>query len=208
MTTKELRRRTRSATSSEQPTAFNLAAGSECTHPGLQLQVEYVATATLRPARRRLRKKVARQLVAVESAMRAFGFMNPILVDPDRRIVCGHNRWASAQKLGLEQVPDEASRGASSENQISIDARSAAVRADRVQMQSFNVLRGRGENAFLQEHNWNMVNSTNGAHHADSRCYRAGRYRQCAHRAVRSDLVDQAETVTPEETPPLLVAGS
>ena len=31
--------------------------------------------------------------------------MNPILIDEERRIICGHGRWASAKMLGLKKVP-------------------------------------------------------------------------------------------------------
>jgi ParB-like chromosome segregation protein Spo0J len=42
---------------------------------------------------------------AVAESIRRFGFRQPIVVDGDGVIVCGHTRWKAAQKLGLEQVP-------------------------------------------------------------------------------------------------------
>ena len=42
---------------------------------------------------------------AVAESIRRFGFRQPIVVDPDGIIVCGHTRWKAALKLGLEQVP-------------------------------------------------------------------------------------------------------
>ncbi|NLE59330.1 MAG: ParB N-terminal domain-containing protein [Planctomycetes bacterium] len=42
---------------------------------------------------------------AVAESIRRFGFRQPIVVDADGVIVCGHTRWKAAQKLGLEQVP-------------------------------------------------------------------------------------------------------
>ena len=42
---------------------------------------------------------------AVATSLREFGFRQPIVVDTDGVIVCGHTRWKAAQKLGLEKVP-------------------------------------------------------------------------------------------------------
>ena len=42
---------------------------------------------------------------AVAESIRHFGFRQPIVVDGDGVIVCGHTRWKAAQKLGLDDVP-------------------------------------------------------------------------------------------------------
>ena len=42
---------------------------------------------------------------AVAVSIREFGFRQPIVVDADGVIICGHTRFKAAQKLGLEQVP-------------------------------------------------------------------------------------------------------
>ena len=47
---------------------------------------------------------------AVAESIRRFGFRQPIVVDGDGVIVCGHTRWKAAQKLGLEQVPVHVAR--------------------------------------------------------------------------------------------------
>jgi DNA modification methylase len=41
----------------------------------------------------------------VAASIREFGFRQPIVVDADGVIICGHTRWKAAQKLGLEKVP-------------------------------------------------------------------------------------------------------
>jgi len=41
----------------------------------------------------------------VAASIKEFGFINPIVVDADNVIVCGHTRYKAAQKLGLEHVP-------------------------------------------------------------------------------------------------------
>ncbi len=47
---------------------------------------------------------------AVAESIRRFGFRQPIVVDSDGVIVCGHTRWTAAQKLGLEKVPVHVAR--------------------------------------------------------------------------------------------------
>ncbi len=42
---------------------------------------------------------------AVAESIRRFGFRQPIVVDANGAIVCGHTRWKAAQKLGLAKVP-------------------------------------------------------------------------------------------------------
>ncbi len=42
---------------------------------------------------------------AVVDSIREFGFRQPIVVDGDGVIVCGHTRWKAAKKLGLKKVP-------------------------------------------------------------------------------------------------------
>jgi DNA modification methylase len=42
---------------------------------------------------------------AVAASIKEFGFRQPIVVDVDGVIICGHTRYKAAQKLGLEKVP-------------------------------------------------------------------------------------------------------
>ena len=42
---------------------------------------------------------------AVAASIREFGFRQPIVVDADGVIICGHTRYKAAIKLGLETVP-------------------------------------------------------------------------------------------------------
>lgn len=60
---------------------------------------------TLRPRSGNPRKHGKKQIRAIESSIRRFGFLNPILVEDDGRIVCGHARWEAARKLGMREVP-------------------------------------------------------------------------------------------------------
>jgi DNA modification methylase len=47
---------------------------------------------------------------AVAESIRRFGFRQPIVVDGDGVIVCGHTRWKAAQRLGLEKAPVHVAR--------------------------------------------------------------------------------------------------
>jgi ParB-like chromosome segregation protein Spo0J len=42
---------------------------------------------------------------AVAASLKEFGFRQPIVVDGEGVIVCGHTRYKAALKLGLEKVP-------------------------------------------------------------------------------------------------------
>jgi len=42
---------------------------------------------------------------AVAASLKQFGFRQPIVVDADGVIICGHTRFKAAQKLGLAKVP-------------------------------------------------------------------------------------------------------
>ncbi len=47
---------------------------------------------------------------AVAASLREFGFRQPIVVDTEGVIVCGHTRWKAARKLGLAKVPVHVAR--------------------------------------------------------------------------------------------------
>ncbi len=42
---------------------------------------------------------------AVAKSIREFGFRQPIVVDTEGVIICGHTRYKAAMQLGLEKVP-------------------------------------------------------------------------------------------------------
>lgn len=42
---------------------------------------------------------------AVANSIEQFGFKNPIVIDGNNVIICGHTRYKAAQKLGLDVVP-------------------------------------------------------------------------------------------------------
>jgi len=44
-------------------------------------------------------------VAAVAASIKEFGWRQPVVVDKDGVIICGHTRWKAALKLGLKQVP-------------------------------------------------------------------------------------------------------
>jgi ParB-like nuclease domain len=61
--------------------------------------------AALRPAERNARTHSKSQIAQIAASIRAFGFVNPVLVDGGNRIIAGHGRVAAAARLGMAQVP-------------------------------------------------------------------------------------------------------
>ena len=57
------------------------------------------------PSPRNARIHGDEQLAEIAGSIRAFGFSNPVLVNPDGDIIAGHGRVAAARKLGMVEVP-------------------------------------------------------------------------------------------------------
>lgn len=79
--------------------------GSNDPHDALSLAVTNVAPDTLKPPQRILRENGSRQMSAIRAPIANFGFLNPILIDEENRIICGHARWLAAKDLDLATVP-------------------------------------------------------------------------------------------------------
>jgi DNA modification methylase len=60
---------------------------------------------TLRSASRNARTHSKKQIGQLADSIRAFGFINPVLVDDANCIVAGHGRVEAARKLGIAVVP-------------------------------------------------------------------------------------------------------
>lgn len=69
------------------------------------LQVEAVSVAALQPYSRNARRHSKRQIGQIADSMKAFGWMNPILVDANKVVIAGHGRLEAARLLGLEKIP-------------------------------------------------------------------------------------------------------
>lgn len=70
-------------------------------HPRLEMAVR----GSLTPNPKNPRKHSDRQLEQIAQSIRRFGFLVPIIIDEEHRIVAGAGRWAAAGLMGLEDVP-------------------------------------------------------------------------------------------------------
>ena len=71
----------------------------------LNLSIEYRKTDDLIPYARNARTHDASQVQQIAASIKEFGFNNPVAIDADGMILCGHGRVLAAQKLGLKEVP-------------------------------------------------------------------------------------------------------
>jgi DNA modification methylase len=71
----------------------------------LGLRVDYLPVEDLTADPRNPRTHSRRQRRMIARSLRKFGFVNPILIDRENRIVAGHGRWAAAKAEGYSQVP-------------------------------------------------------------------------------------------------------
>ena len=71
----------------------------------LQLAIAYLPATGLRANPRNARTHSKRQLRQIADSIRAFGFLNPIVLDDDGMVLAGHGRLEAAKLVGLETVP-------------------------------------------------------------------------------------------------------
>lgn len=69
------------------------------------MKIEMWLTIKIIPFARNARKIPQQAIDKVAASIQEFSFRQPIVVDKDGVIVCGHTRLLAAQKLGLEHVP-------------------------------------------------------------------------------------------------------
>jgi len=69
------------------------------------LTVVYRPTASLVPDPRNARTHPKKQVAQIIASIEAFGFTNPILADPEGRLIAGHGRLLAARQMGLAEVP-------------------------------------------------------------------------------------------------------
>lgn len=72
---------------------------------GTSLSFEYRPVDSLVPDPRNARTHPRKQVAQIVASIRAFGFTNPILADPEGRIIAGHGRLLAAKEMGLAEVP-------------------------------------------------------------------------------------------------------
>lgn len=71
----------------------------------MELQIIYKKTADLLPYARNARTHSDSQVAQLAASIKEFGFNNPVAIDGDGMILCGHGRVMAAQRLGLDEVP-------------------------------------------------------------------------------------------------------
>src|SRR5690625_4104174 len=64
-----------------------------------------VSTDSLIPYARNSRTHSDEQVAQIAASIKEFGFLNPIIIDGENRIIAGHGRVMAAQKLGLKELP-------------------------------------------------------------------------------------------------------
>ena len=70
-----------------------------------RLAVTYRAVGDLIPDPRNARTHPKRQIDQLKASIEAFGFTNPILADPEGKIIAGHGRLQAARAMGLAELP-------------------------------------------------------------------------------------------------------
>jgi ParB-like chromosome segregation protein Spo0J len=69
------------------------------------LQIELWPIDRLIPYARNARTHSDQQVAQIAGSITEFGFLNPVLIDPDGGIIAGHGRVLAARKLGHTHVP-------------------------------------------------------------------------------------------------------
>ena len=67
--------------------------------------VRSLAVSDLLPEPRNARTHSKAQIAKLARSITEFGFVNPVLIDANKRIIAGHGRVAAAKQLGLSTVP-------------------------------------------------------------------------------------------------------
>lgn len=67
--------------------------------------IEYVALSEVIPYANNPRNNTEEAVEKVAASIREFGFRNPIVVDKENTIICGHTRYQAAKRLKLDNVP-------------------------------------------------------------------------------------------------------
>ncbi|MEC7291558.1 MAG: ParB/Srx family N-terminal domain-containing protein, partial [Pseudomonadota bacterium] len=69
------------------------------------LAVTLVRLEKLQPYSRNSRTHSKMQIGQIAESIKAFGWTNPLLIDPAGSIIAGHGRYEAAKLLGLTEVP-------------------------------------------------------------------------------------------------------
>jgi hypothetical protein len=67
--------------------------------------VVYRSIDLLKPDRGNARRHTKKQITRIARSIQEFGFIVPILVDADLKVIAGHGRLLAARQLGWPEVP-------------------------------------------------------------------------------------------------------
>ncbi len=68
-------------------------------------EIRLVSVNKLKPYKNNARKHPDKQIQQIVNSIKQYGFMNPVLVDGNYRIMAGHGRVEAAKKIGMKEVP-------------------------------------------------------------------------------------------------------
>ncbi len=71
----------------------------------LDQKIEHAPVGSLKAYERRARTHGEDQIATLMGSLDAFGFINPIIVDENNRVLAGHGRWEAAKRHGYTTVP-------------------------------------------------------------------------------------------------------
>jgi len=69
------------------------------------MEITLTAIERITPYARNARKIPQQAIDKVAASIQEFGWRQPIVIDGEGVIICGHTRWLAAQKLGLAKIP-------------------------------------------------------------------------------------------------------
>lgn len=69
------------------------------------LNIKYIDVEQLEVYANNARIHSKQQIKQIARSIKAFGFINPVLVDADNRLVAGHGRLLAAKSIGLKTIP-------------------------------------------------------------------------------------------------------
>lgn len=94
-------------------------------------QIEQWPLERLKPFKKNARVHSADQVAKIAKSIREFGFVAPVIAQPDGTLIAGHGRILAAHKAGIKQVPvlvvsgwsaDKISAYVLADNKIALDA--------------------------------------------------------------------------------------
>lgn len=69
------------------------------------LKIEYLPPSALAPHPTNAKLHSKRQIAQIKKSFEAFGVINPVIIDDNLNVVCGHGRSEAAKQLGLPKIP-------------------------------------------------------------------------------------------------------